>query len=328
MHYPKETAGRLLTELVPVVTKGVSVNGIVQLIHSKADSFETINYIYIVDKEHKLVGVLSIKELFNLNQNDDLGEFLNRKLITVRPHTDQEKVAQIALRHTIKAVPVVSKDGVFMGVVPSDVILEILNQEHTEDIFKLAGVNHEINNIDTDDLLLEGSSFLHTKSRLPWLLLGLAGGVGAAVVVEWFEGTLENQIILAAFIPAIVYMADAVGSQTQMLFVRALSLKGDLNILYYIKREFIVNFILGVILSLLIFTLSYLWIGSIAISSILGLSIFLTVCSTVLVAIFIPWIINKRGLDPAVASGPLATVVRDIMSLLIYLLVASFILSL
>lgn len=328
MIYPKDTAGRLMTDSVPVIGVEFTVGQAERLIREKIHEFSTINYVYIVDEAKILRGVVSIKELIDLNENNSLASYVGRQMITVRPYTDQERVAHIALKNNIKSVPVVSKDGLFLGVVPSDVILEILNKEHTEDILRLAGVRPVIDDKSTGDLLLAGSSMFHVRSRLPWLILGLLGGVLAAVVVEQFEGTLENQLILAAFIPAIVYMADAVGSQTQMLFIRTLTINSNLKIPAYIKRESVVNFFLGVILSTLIFSLSYLWIGSILISSILAISIFLTVWFTVLVAILLPWFIYKHGFDPAVASGPLATVLRDIVSLCIYLLVASLLLSL
>ena len=148
--------------------------------------------------------------------------------VTVRTSTDQERVAHLALKYNIKAVPVVSKDHTFLGVVPSDKILEILNREHTEDVLRFAGVRHKHSPVQ--DVLLDQSPLTHVKSRLPWLVIGLLGGVLAAFVIGIFEETLAHELLLAAFIPAIVYMADAVGSQTQMLFVRALAVDHNLKV--------------------------------------------------------------------------------------------------
>jgi len=311
-----------MTDAVPVVLDGTTVGEVESLLRTGASTFETVNYIYVVSSHHELVGVFSVQELFRMKGYEKLSAYNEQKLITVRPHTDQEHVAHLALKHNIKAVPVISKDHQFLGVVPSDKILEVLNQEHTEDLLRLAGVRHKHQG-HVSDILLTNSPIAHVRMRLPWLVLGLLGGVGAAAVIGMFEDILASELILAAFIPAIVYMADAVGSQTQMLFVRALSVDHTLKIVPYLLRESIVNALLGLALAALIFVVSLFFAGSIMISSILSISIFLTVVCTVLVAILLPWFFHVRGHDPAIASGPLATVVRDILSLVIYLSVAS-----
>lgn len=326
MLFPKDSAGRLMTTAVPVVGKGVSVTEVENLLRAKAATFETINYVYIVTDTHELVGVISVQELFRMKGYEKLDAYLNRPLVTVRPHTDQERVAQLALRHNIKAVPVISKDHVFMGVVPSDKILEVLNHEHTEDVLRFAGVRHKHQG-HVSEVLLTTAPLVHVRMRLPWLVLGLLGGVAAAAVIGIFEDILATELVLAAFIPAIVYMADAVGSQTQMLFVRALSVDHTLKLGAYLLRESIVNALLGSALAVLIFIASLFFAGSMMISTILAVSIFLTVVGTVLVAILLPWFFHMRGHDPAIASGPLATVVRDILSLVIYLSVATSLLS-
>lgn len=325
MVFPKDSAGRLMTLAVPVVHASKTAAEVEGLLRSDANRFETINYIYIVNERRELVGVLSIQELFHLESHQTLEQFLNVNLITVRPHTDQERVAQLALKHNIKAIPVVSKEHTFMGVVASDQILSALNVEHTKDVLRFAGVKHK--DLHPAEALLQNAPGAHVRMRLPWLVLGLLGGVFAAVVIGFFEETLADELILAAFIPAIVYIADAVGSQTQMLFVRALSIEHGLKVRSYLLRESIVNFFLGVILAGLIFVVSLIFAQSFVISSILAVSIFLTVWFTVLVAIALPWFFFVRGYDPAIASGPLATVVRDILSLCIYLTVASVFLA-
>ena len=325
MVFKKESAGRLMTLAVPVVHSSKKASEVEGLLRSKANEFETINYIYIINDRRELVGILSIQELFHLEPHETLERFVGGELVTVRPHTDQERVAQLALKHNIKAIPVISKEHTFMGVVPSDRILSVLNLEHTEDVLRFAGVKHK--DAQVSDVLLQNAPISHVKMRLPWLVLGLLGGVFAAVVIGFFEETLADELILAAFIPAIVYMADAVGSQTQMLFVRALSIEHGLRVRSYLLRESIVNFFLGVILAGLIFALSLLFAQSFIISAILAVSIFLTVWFTVIVAITLPWFFHVRGYDPAIASGPLATVVRDILSLCIYLTVATLFLA-
>jgi magnesium transporter len=309
-----------MTTAVPIVSDTATAGEAEAFVRENAGDLTSINYIYIASVDGCLSGVLSIKELFRLPSNTPLTSYTERQMITARPHTDQEHVAQLALKHNIKAIPIVSKKGELLGVVPSDVILDILSREHTEDVLRFAGVDHEVGG---PDMLLDAPPLTHVRSRLPWLIVGLLGGLVAAVVVSMFEGTLTDQLILAAFIPAIVYMADAVGAQAQMLFIRALAIDRDLVLRTYLAREFVVNILLAFVLSALIFILSYSWIGSPVIPVILGITIFLTVCFTVLVAVLLPWTLQQRGHDPATASGPIATVIRDIASLFIYFGVAS-----
>jgi len=329
MTHIAETAGRIMTTAVPVVDERSTVADVEALLRREAAVLNTINYIYVTGAHTELVGVLSVRELFSLPATAVVGENMQRAVVTVRAHTDQERVAHLALTHNLKAVPVVSKDKVLLGVVPSDVILTVLNQEHTEDVLRFAGVKKQRKTEETglSVLLLAASPLTHVKARLPWLLVGLLGGVGAAFVVGKFEATLAHELILAAFIPAVVYMADAVGSQTQMLFIRSLALEHNLSVRKYLWRELRVNLILGLVLAGVAFVISYVWLASLSVSSILSLSLFLTVWCTVLIAIALPWYFHKFGYDPAIASGPLATVVRDIISLLIYLGVASVILG-
>ena len=315
----------VLTKAVPVVLGSVTAYEAEQLLRTKAKDYETINYIYVINTAKKLVGVLSVQELFHLKASTTLGEVATKELITVSEGAKKITAAEMALKHGIKAIPVIGKNGKFVGVVPSDRIMRIISHEHTRDVLRQAGVRHK--NTQAHEAVLKTSPFTHVKMRLPWLILGLFGGVAAAFVVGFFEETLADELILAAFIPAIVYMADAVGTQTEMLFVRALSVEKDLKIKAYILREVVVNSLLGLILGSIIFLISLIWIKSFLISGILGISIFSTVLFTTMVAVLLPWLFYIRGQDPAVASGPLATVICDISSLCIYLLVASLFLA-
>jgi magnesium transporter len=318
--YPKDTAGRLMTNAVPTAHEHSHVRDVLGNVRARAHEYESINYIYIVTGAHELRGVVSLKELMRMEEDATLHECTKRTLILAHPHTDQERLANLALKHNIKAVPVVSKTHEFLGVVCADTISDILHKEHTEDVMRFAGVSHS--EFDTS-LLLHTSIFTHVRSRAPWLVIGLLGGMFAAFVVGFFESTLADQLLLVAFIPAIVYIADAVGSQTQMLFIRALTIDADLRVRNYLLREISVNIVLAFILSVLIYSISYVWLSSTLVSTIVSVSIFLTVGVSVLVAILLPWLLTKCKQDPAVASGPIATVLRDIMSLCVYLGVAT-----
>lgn len=321
----RKTVEDLMTKRVPVVFTTDTVAEVEDRLRDQASDYDTISYVYVTNKAKKLTSVLSLRELYLMDKKRDLKRVSKKNLVTAYAKARPVEVANIALKHSIKAVPVVDDAGRFLGVVPPDTIMKILSLEHTRDVLRLAGVRHK--HKTAHEAVLHDGAAAHVKMRLPWLVLGLLGGVGAAMVVGFFEETLADELMLAAFIPAVVYMADAVGSQTQMLFVRTLSLRNDLVLFSYLKRELFVNSVLGLILSVMIFGAGYLAANSLEIGFVVAVSIFLTIIFSVLVAIFLPWFFYKNGKDPAIASGPLATVVRDILSLCIYLLVATIVLS-
>jgi magnesium transporter len=317
----------LITRSVPLARADSTVKEVEDILRVPHNNFKTINYVYVLDETKRLIGVFSLRELFQLEPEEKIGHYMQTNVMSVTPKRSAEFVAQYAIKHGLKAVPVITEEGIFVGVMPYDSILETLNQEHTKDVLQLAGVTpYEDESIH--DVLHSNSPLHHVRLRLPWLIVGLGGGLLAAMLVGAFEETLAEELVLAAFIPAIVYMADAVGSQTQMLFVRSLSTKHDLVIKKQLKRESLVNCLLGLILGGLVFLVSWFWFADLVLSLIVGLSIFLTVWLTVVIALLLPWALHLRGYDPAVASGPLATVLNDLLSIFIYLLIATFLLSL
>ncbi len=309
--YLKETAGRVMTKKVPVVSSTMSISQIKEMLTEKIADFETINYIYVLEKE-KLVNVFSIKELFQKKV-----DFSQKRIVKVFPNTDQEKVAFLALKHNLKAIPVVEKDGTFLGAVPSDVILNILHLEQTEDLLKQAGI------LKTDLPLIEttkASVLSLVNSRTPWLFLGLLGGILAAKIVGLFESSLEKHFVLVAFIPLIVYMADAVGAQTQTLFIRSLALD-NFSIKKYFFKEIKVGFLIALILGFFFFLFSFVFFGFLT-GIILGSSLFFTIFSAQVIGVLIPWLLRSLKKDPAMGSGPFATIITDIFSLIIYFLIA------
>ncbi|MBY0310349.1 magnesium transporter [Patescibacteria group bacterium] len=319
-HYPKDSAGRMLTTKVPTINDDATIHEGRQLLQHSAEQFDTVNYLYLVNGERRLTGVVSIRELLQAPSHEHLQTFSPQSVVTVRPHTDQERVAHVALRSGLKAVPVIDAHERFLGVVSSGAILSTLNHEHTEDVLHFAGVSKRP---DPERYLLGGGPLTHVYSRLPWLVIGLIGGIGAAVVVRWFEDALRVQLLLAAFIPVVIYIADAVSAQTQMLYIRASTIAAQLNLRTYIARELVVNVMLGAVLGLLILVVSWWWLLVPVVSTVLGLTVFITVCLVTLIGIGLPWFFYRRGYDPAIASEPITSVVCQLMSLCIYFSIAA-----
>jgi len=307
---------------VPTARPGERISDVKKMLFEEMKELETINYIYVIDKERKLVGIFSIKEVFRKPEETRVSEVMQTEIIKAHPYTDQERVAILALTHNLKSIPVVDKDSHFLGVVPSDIILNILHSENVEDFLKSAGIHSPLAKT------LRGSPVFLAKARTPWLILGLFGGIFAAEIVEFFETTLKAHFILAAFIPLIVYMSGAVGAQTETLFIRSLALNTQFGVKKYLFRDIKVGFLMALVLGTLLSFLSIFWLNSpYYIGLILGVSLFLAILMAILIGIFIPFLLQKLKRDPAIGSGPFGTIIRDILSLIIYFSVASLMLK-
>jgi magnesium transporter len=321
--YPTKTAGHLMTELIPVYTESVKISDIISDIQTKAETFESIQYIYCILEDKTIAGVVSLKELFQSNKTETLRQQMHTNTISAHPHTHQERIAQLAITHRIKQIPIINTQKQLLGVVTSESIFKILHNEHIEDVLHLAGIT---------DPKEDHTSFQNTPlkislwRRFPWLAVGLLGGILASFIVTFFESTLHEMLILAAFIPAVVYMADAVGSQAQMLFIRSLATDHNMIIGSYIREELKIGTVLAICLGLIIFLYGFFFYN-IIFAVILGVSLSSTVVLSVVIALGLPFLLNKVHIDPAVASGPFATVLRDIFSILIYFAVASGVLG-
>ena len=322
--FPKHSAGSIMTTAVPTVRAGKTVGDIEALLLKHAYEFATINYIYVLDEHRKLAGVLSIKDVFSHDKKTIVKELMETKVVSVRAHTHQERTALLAVHHSVKAMPVVDHDNKFLGVVPSDTILKILHSEHIEDVLKGVGVVVEKGAVRD---ALAGSITTQVRRRLPWLIFGLVGGMAAAALVRSFEEALTAQVLLVAFIPTVVYMAGAVGTQVETIFVRRLAIDEDLKIWSYVRRELVVGVSLALILGIIISLVSVIWLGSMVVGLILSLSFVAAIMAATGIALALPSIFRLFRVDPAVASGPFATVISDLVSLLIYFGVAQVILK-
>lgn len=308
----------LLTHL-PTFSSSTKVREVVAHLTDKKHEFESVSYIYVLE-DNKLVGVLSVKELLRSHADTKLGDLMVRKLATVHPHSTAEHAAILAIQHGIKSVPVVDRSGTFVGVVGTDTILRTLHHEHVEDLLRLGGIQiGEQKHIL--EMLSDRVSHL-IKIRFSWLFLGLIGGFLATLVVRAFEKTLTEQVALAFFMPAIVYMASAVGAQTQTLFIRLMAIK-KIGVARYIGREIVVDGALGILLAAAMYVFARIFSGQLQIALSVSTAMFFTILLAGLVAIAIPWLLIRLKRDPALGAGPFATVIQDILSLVVYFAVAS-----
>jgi len=321
--FPNESAGRKMIEQVPLCYLDNTILDVRKILFQKMKDLETINYIYVVNKNKKLIGVFSIKEIFRCPETRLIKEIAEKEVVKVRPYADQERVAILALQNNLKSIPVVDKNDKFLGVVPSDIILDILHSENVEDYLKIAGINSPLQKI------LKGSAFYLFKIRIPWLVLGLLGGIVGATIISFFEGPLKENFILASFIPLILYMSGAVGNQTEILLIRNMAIDSKMGVWKYFFRELKSSIFIALILASSLFLISLFFFNApYYISLILSLSLFIGIFVSVFVGVFMPYTLKAVGKDPAIGSGPFSTIVRDVLSLIIYFIIATSLLSL
>jgi magnesium transporter len=240
----------------------------------------------------------------------------------VAPGTDQEVAAWQAVRHQESALSVVDGDGRFVGIIPPHRLIEVLLSEHEEDLSRLGGF---LKDTSTARSSSEEPAQRRFRHRFPWLIVGLAGAVIAADVVGTFEAQLKVNILFAFFVPGIVYLADAVGTQTETIVVRGLSLGVPIGRM--ISRELVAGLAIGAALALIAGPVVWWRWGDPDVALAVGLSV-LAACSTAtLAAMALPWLFERLGFDPAFGSGPLATVVQDLLSIWIYLYISTLVVA-
>lgn len=323
-HYPKKSAGSKMTDKIPVVPNSYTFGEISDYISKNISRFETINYIYTVDENKKLTGVFSIKELYKASPTSFIKDLSKKSpLISIRPLAPQKEAAYLALKHNIKAIPVIDEKGLLLGIISNDAIISIIHREMREDILALSGIRRAHAEFDN---VMEIPFTQSIKHRIPWLFLGLLGGLVAAKIIGYFENTIEKNLILAAFIPLVVYIADATGTQLQSFAIRDFAIFKKLNALKYLIRQFFILLAISILLGLAFMAIGLIFNHSFTISLVLSGAIMIACLSSILTGIVIPLTLRGFNFDPANASGPIGTIIQDILSVAIYFTLASWML--
>lgn len=303
----------MVTE-VPTARPDETLDQVLQRMFAPEPTYDTAVYIFVVDDDRVLQGVVSLKDAINKPHTKKMKQLMSKTLYYVRPFTDQELVAQKAIKHHLKAVPVVDVKKRLLGVVPARRIFDILHWEHTEDMLRMAGLNAKGSDMRN---AIQAGFFKMSMLRLPALLIGLMGGLLATSVMEYYHKSLESQLILAFFIPIMLYLSAAVGTQTGTILVRTLATE-DVNLWKYMLRELGIGMIVAVVIGLSMFFLSYFWHHIFEVSLTIGISLFISITTTTLLGIIVPWSLYKFNKDPAISGGPLINVAQDVITLFIY----------
>ncbi len=312
LKYPEESAGGIMaTEFISLPAE-LHVDEAIARLREIAPAAETIYYVFVVDEENRLSGVLSLRDLIAAADGTSLKSIMRRSVISVNVATDQEEVARVVARYDLLAVPVVDDENRLLGIITVDDVIDVLEQEATEDIYRLAGAGE----VAGAELPVHRIAW----HRAPWLVICLLGGLLSGSIIGIFEDTLQSIMILAVFIPVIMDMGGNVSTQSSTIFVRGIATGeiGAPGMWRYCVREIKVGLFMGVLFGLLIALSAFLWRGSPMLGFVVGISMFATVSLATLIGSLVPILFYKLNIDPAITSGPLVTTIKDITGLLIY----------
>ncbi|WP_025728761.1 magnesium transporter [Atopobacter phocae] len=319
-YYDEETAGGIMTTEFIALNESQSVKEALYWIKHFAQEAETIYYIYVVDQLDHLVGVLSLRDLIIYPDEALLKDLMETRLISVSIETDQLKAAQIIQDYDLLALPVVDLDNELVGIITVDDVLDVLEEEASSDYSGLAGVDVDIPNLTPLKAALK---------RLPWLITLLFLGMGTSTLISQYESLIAEASILSVFVTLITGTAGNAGTQSLAVSVRELSLTDDhkQTFLKTLIRELTTGLITGIVTGLTIMLVVGIWRGNFALGAIIGLAMLAAITVATLAGSFIPQLMEKIGVDPAVASGPFISTLSDLTSVLIYFSIASYFLS-
>jgi magnesium transporter len=314
-----ESAGWHLARDVPTFGPEATAGEVRAVLAGRA--FDCVDLVLVGDGERRLWGVLPIGRVLALDAGARLGDAMIREFPVAASDSDQERVASLALQHGLAAIPVVDEAGRLAGVVPAVALLAILRREHIEDLHRLAGMARET---EFAREAIEAPPLRRARHRLPWLLVGLAGSVVAAAVMASFEGVLEKNLAVAFFVPGIVYLADAIGTQTETITVRGLSLS-HARIGRLLAGEIRTGLLIGGVLGAVTFAGVWFVMSDVRLALAVALALVVAGGLATTIGLALPCLLERLGRDPAYGSGPLATIIQDVLSLAVYFFTVSLI---
>ena len=321
LKYDEDTAGGLMAKELVRVKDTWTTAGCIREMRRQAKNVTRVHSIYVVDKAGVLKGRLSLKDLLTAPERARIADIYIPKVDFVTDNTEGEEVARIMQKYDLEAIPVVNNAGVLLGRVTIDDIVDFIREEAEKDYQMAAGISGDV---EADDSLGK-----LTKARLPWLLIGMFGGIGAASIIDGFGTILTDFPNLFLFVPLIQATAGNVGVQSSAIVVQGLAndtLKG--NIAGRLLKETALALINGLSIALIVLIFSHLFFNTTYLESIsIGLAVVVVILIAALVGTFVPMLLDKKGIDPAVATGPFITTSNDVFGILIYFLIAKLILG-
>ncbi len=322
--YEEDTAGRIMTPEYISLKENLTVSETLERIRSLANASEVIYYLYVTDASRQLTGVVSLRNLVISSPNKTLGEIMTRDIVSVSTDTDKEEVARTIQRYDLIAVPVVDREARLVGVVTVDDVIDIIEQEATEDIYALGGVQSDRDNYFQTNLVTVA------RRRVVWLFVLLLTNTVTGAIIRSQEDILQQVVILAAFIPLLTGTGGNVGAQSSTVVIRGLNTEEikDMGSGKVVFREASAGILLGLILGIMATVWAYFLQGNLAVAISVGVSLIAIALLASVAGSALPFLFRSLGLDPALMSAPFITTAVDVLGVLIYFQIARTILGL
>lgn len=319
--YEDDTAGGIMTTDYIAVGKNLTAYKAIESLRKDAEDAETVYYVYVVDENEKLVGVMSLRELILASPTKKVEDIMNDNVIKVYVDEDQEDVARKVSKYDLLAIPVTDGNKMLKGIITVDDVIDVIEEEATEDILKFAGTSEEISG--EENLIIK--IFNSIKSRLPWLIVTIFGGLVSARIMSEFQGTLNANTTLALFVPILAGMGGNAGTQSSTITVRSIAMGNIVGkeAIRTVIQEISVGFFVGLICSAIVGIASFYLKGEMLLSVIVALAMWANMLTATFIGTIVPLIFKKIGVDPAVASAPFITTTVDITGLTIYFTLAT-----
>ncbi len=315
--HEEDTAGDLMMAELAAIHEEALVAEAIEELRTKSDEIKQLYAVYIVDDDQHLKGMLSLRDLVLARPGMPLNALMEPVPAAVTPEMDQEEVAILFRRYDLVTAPVVDANGVLVGRITVDDVLEVLEEEASEDLSRLAGLGSEEAFHPLGLLRL-------SRDRLPWLILGLFGGLFSGRILQGFEASIAEIVEIAFFVPVIMALAGNIGIQSSTIIVRGLA-TGEVRegaLRPRILREIAVSLLNGVVIGILSFLVVWLWLGHLILAIVVASSMLAVVLWATLTGTVVPLAMHRMGRDPAYATGPFVTTTNDIVALTIYLSIA------
>jgi len=315
-----ETISDVVSTAIPTCTPDDTFDSITRLLTEH--SWSAMDYVFVLDKNKKLLGMINMATTTRADGNSKARNLMEAIPATMKPNDKRQKALVMAVKYDLDIIPVVDSKNKFLGALISKTIIDLMHTEHLENVLLTSGIvakKHKTLTITTAGLL-EVIGY-----RLPWLILGLLAGLGLGLISSKFEEQLQQNIAIAYFIPVIAYIADSVGTQSEAIAVRSLATL-KINSILYLTRELFIGTLLGTVIGLLGSLGAFVISGQPRIGVVVGLALFMASTIAAVIASLIPIIFKALGKDPALGSGPLATAIQDIISIVIYFIFVSLVL--
>ena len=320
LRYDENSAGGLMAKELVKVNENWNVLTCVKEMRAQAENVTRVHSIYVVDNEERLKGRLSLKDLLTTSTTTHIKDVYISNVDWVNVNEKPEDVSKIMSKYDLEAIPVIDEVGRLVGRITIDDIVDVIKEEAEKDYQMAAGISQDV---EADDSIWD-----LTRARLPWLFLGLVGGVGAAAIMGGFEAMISKHAILFFFTPLIAAMAGNVGVQSSAIIVQGLAnddLKGSVG--NRLIKEMLLALLNGVILAAILLLFTWFWKGEFLVALAISISLIAVILVAGFIGTFIPLFLHKRGIDPAIATGPFITTSNDIFGILIYFSIAKIVLG-